>query len=405
MTSKPAPQKTPFLRFSEPRPKAAGRPPAAHGAATPAQAWYTILCWMTHITFQNRRAVLIENDAIRVVATLEGGHICEILHKPSGVNPLWIPPWPSIEPSTYARERNPQYGPGNEAPLLAGILGHNICLDTFGTPSAEEAAAGMPVHGEGPVIAYEASAAGDSEMLLAGTLRLAELRFSRRVGLAAGSSVVRISETIESLAASDRPIAWTQHVTLGPPFLESGRTQFRIPATLSKVADAGFNDNLGPYQPDAEFNWPFCPLKTGGTEDFHLYSKGPVSGGFSTHLMDPSREQAFFMAWSPTTEVLFGYVWQRKDFPWLARWEEHRLRTEPPWNGNVIACGLEFGVSPFVESRRKMVQRGSLFGVPGYRWLPARRQLTVDYCAFITKASAIPETVRWDGGYQIELGR
>jgi len=359
---------------------------------------------MTHITFENRRAVSIENDQIRVTATLEGGHIAEILHKPSGVNPLWIPPWPSIEPSAYNSARHPEYGQGNEAPLLAGILGHNICLDTFGAPSAEEAAAGMPVHGEGPVIAYEVSAVGDSEMLLAGTLRLAELRFSRRVGLAAGSNVVRISETVESLAASDRPIAWTQHVTLGPPFLESGRTQFRIPATLSRAGDASFNDNLGPYQPDADFNWPFCPLKTGGAEDFRVYTQGPVSGGFSTHLMDPSREQAFFMAWSPATRVLFGYVWQRKDFPWLARWEEHNLRKEPPWNGNAITCGMEFGVSPFVESRRNMVERGSLFGVPGYRWLPARSTVAVEYCAFITMASAIPKTVRWDGGREIELG-
>ena len=33
MASKPAPQKTPFLRFSEPRPKLACPPPAAHAAA------------------------------------------------------------------------------------------------------------------------------------------------------------------------------------------------------------------------------------------------------------------------------------------------------------------------------------------------------------------------------------
>jgi hypothetical protein len=358
---------------------------------------------MTHITFENRRAVRIDNDQIQVAATIEGGHICEILHKASRVNPLWIPPWPSIEPSTYDSGRHPEYGQGNEAPLLAGILGHNICLDTFGGPSAEEAAAGVPVHGEGSVIAYEVSAAGDREMLVAGTLRLAELRFSRRIGLAAGSSVVRIAETVENLAASDRPIAWTQHVTLGPPFLESGRTQFRMSATRSKVGDAGFNDNLGPYQPDAEFTWPLCPLKNGGTEDFRVYTQGPVSGGFSTHMMDVSREQAFFMAWSPATGILFGYVWQRKDFAWLARWEEHRLRQEPPWNGNAITCGMEFGVSPFVESRRKMVERGSLFGVPGYRWLPARSKVTAEYCAFITMCDSMPETVTWDQSYGIEL--
>jgi hypothetical protein len=359
---------------------------------------------MQETRFQNRRAVQLENDHLRVTATIEGGHIAQIQHKSSGVNPLWTPPWPSIEPSTHDFAKHPQYGQGSEAQLLSGILGHNICLDTFGAPSAEESAAGMPVHGEGPVIAYQVSASGESEVTLAGMLPLAQLHFSRRIKLAAGSPVVLLSETVENLSASDRPIAWTQHVTLGPPFLESGSTQFRMPATRSKVGDAGFNDNLGPYLPDAEFAWPLCPLKNGATEDFQTYTKAPVSGGFTTHLMDPTREQVFFVAWSPSTKVLFGYVWKRKDFPWMARWEEHRLRTQPPWNGRAIACGMEFGVSPFVESRRKMVERGSLFGVPAYRWVPAYSKVNVEYCAFITKAAKIPESVAWDGSFGVAFG-
>ncbi len=358
---------------------------------------------MTETKFQNRRAVQIENDQLRVTATVEGGHIAEIQHKATGVNPLWIPPWPSIEPTTHDYAKHPGYGPGNEAQLLSGIMGHNICLDTFGGPSAEEAAAGMPVHGEGPVIPYECSANGDGELTLAGTLRLAQLRFTRYIKLTPGSPVVLISETVENLSASDRPIAWTQHVTLGPPFLESGKTQFRMPATHSKVADASFNDNLGPYLPDAEFAWPLCPFKKGGTEDFRTYTKGPVSGGFTTHLMDPAREQAYFLAWSPETKVLFGYVWKQKDFPWMARWEEHYLRTEPPWNGKGMTCGMEFGVSPFVESRRKMVERGRLFGVPAYHWAPAQSKVSVEYCAFITSTEKMPESVQWDGAFKIQL--
>jgi hypothetical protein len=353
--------------------------------------------------FRNRRVVQLENERVRVSATLEGGHIAEILHNPSGVNPLWTPPWPSIEPSTHDYAKHPEYGAGNEAPLLSGILGHSICLDTFGGPSVEEAAAGMPVHGEGPVIPYEISSGGDSEITLSGTLNLAQLRFSRRIKLAAGSSVILLSETVENLSASDRPIAWTQHVTLGPPFLQSGSTQFRMPATRSKVGDASFNDNLGPYVPDAEFDWPFCPLKTGGTEDFRTYTKGPSSGGFTTHLMDPKRALAFFVAWSPSTKVAFGYVWKQNDFPWMARWEELYLRAEPPWNGKAMTCGMEFGVSPFVESRRKMVERASLFGVPAYRWVPAQSKVDVEYCAFITKAERIPETVEWDGAFAVDL--
>lgn len=358
---------------------------------------------MAEIQFNNRRAVQIENDQVRVTATLEGGHLAELQHKPSRVNPLWVPPWPSIEPSTHSIAAHPEYGAGGEAHLLSGILGHNICLDTFGGASPEETAAGVGPHGEGPVICYEATACNDKDVTLAGILRLAQLRFSRRMRLQAGSPVVLLSETIENLSASDRPIAWTQHVTLGPPFLESGKTRFQMPATRSKVGDASFNEDRGPYVADAEFLWPFCPLKSGGTEDFRTYTKGPVSGGFTTHLLDVAKEHAYFLAWSPSSKVLVGYVWKRRDFPWMARWEEHHLRASPPWNGKGMTCGMEFGVSPFTESRRQMVERGSLFGVPTYRWAPAFSQIRAEYCAFVTAADQIPESVQWDGAFSISF--
>ena len=38
-----------------------------------------------------------------------------------------------------------------------------------------------------------------------------------------------------------------------------------------------------------------------------------------------------------------------------------------------------------------MIERGSLFGVPGYRWLPARSVARVEYRAFIGTADSIPD--------------
>src|SRR6478752_6474872 len=107
-------------------------------------------------TYHNRGAVQIETDVLRATCLVEGGHIAEILHKPTGVNPLWTPPWPSIEPSQYNPEiHGALYGADAESKLLAGILGHNLCLDLFGPPSPEEAAAGITVHGEASVVPYE----------------------------------------------------------------------------------------------------------------------------------------------------------------------------------------------------------------------------------------------------------
>ncbi len=68
-----------------------------------------------------------------------------------------------------------------------------------------------------------------------------------------------------------------------------------------------------------------------------------------------------------------------------------------------MTCGMEFGVSPFVQSRRQMVERGSLFNVPGYRWALALSKLQVQYCAFITTANQIPESVQWDGAHKVNF--
>ena len=107
--------------------------------------------------------------------------------------------------------------------------------------------------------------------------------------------------------------------------------------------------------------------------------------------MDPRRNDAFFLAWSPKSKVLIGYVWQRADFPWLGIWEENHCRTAPPWNGHTITRGMEFGVSPMPESRRQMIERGRLFGVPGFRWIPARKTVRVEYRTFVTTAEKIPD--------------
>jgi hypothetical protein len=40
---------------------------------------------------------------------------------------------------------------------------------------------------------------------------------------------------------------------------------------------------------------------------------------------------------------------------------------------------MEFGVSPFPESRRAMIERGTLFGTPGFRWIPGRTRVDVEY--------------------------
>jgi hypothetical protein len=321
----------------------------------------------------------IENSDLRLTVRPAGGHIASIVDKKTGVNPLWTPHWTASDP----------VGVGGESRLLAGIMGHNLCVDIFGGPSPEEEAAGMIPHGEGSVVAFDVTTSG-YKLTMKADMPLAQIRFERHIEL--DGSTIRIRESAESLAAFDRPIGWTQHVTLGPPFLENGKTQFRSSAMKSKVFESDFGADAY-LKAGAEFEWPLAPGKDGTYKDLRVMNLAAVSSAYTAHLMIDATPHAFFTAWSPTTKVTFGYVWKRADFPWLGIWEENHSRTDAPWNGKTLTRGMEFGASPFPESRRESVDRGRLFDTPTYRWLPARTKLEVEYCAVLKRTDEPLDTV------------
>ncbi|HZB25155.1 MAG TPA: hypothetical protein VE379_03415, partial [Vicinamibacterales bacterium] len=175
-----------------------------------------------------------------------------------------------------------------------------------------------------------------------------------------------------------------------PPFLEHGRTELRLSARRGRV----FEGTFGPADylvPGADFDWPLAPRAGGGTADLRRYTSANASSAYTAQQMDPARDEAFVVAFSPTAGLAFGCVWQREDFPWLGLWEENRARPGSPWDGRTVTWGLEFGASPFPETRRQMIERGRLFGTPTVRWIPAGRTVEVDYRFVLSRASAPPD--------------
>jgi hypothetical protein len=336
------------------------------------------------MSFHGREAVSVENDHLRVTVLREGGHVAEILHKQQGVSPLWIPPWRTAEPSTYRPDLHPEYGLNSESKLLMGIMGHNLCLDMFGPPSLEEAKAGLTVHGEASIVRYEIEQA-PAHLKMSASLPLAGLAFQRTITL--DREAVIFNETVVNLTALDRPIAWTQHVTLGPPFLNA-KTEFTLPAARSRTfEDPSFDGGI--LASATNFQWPLVPLQSGGTIDLSVFGAREPFSRFTTHLMAGS--DAGFAAYSPEHQLMIGYQWRPADFPWLGLWQENKKRDSAPWNNTAVTCGFEFGVSPFPESRREMIGRRPVFATPGYRWLPALGSAHVMYEAFLHQATKLAE--------------
>jgi len=328
----------------------------------------------------------LENEFLRVQVLSTGGQIAEILDKQSGVNPLWNPPWRE----KHTGSSIPPWSNPNTA-FLNHVGGHYVCLDLFGEPSSHEVNAGLGTHGEACITHHELITR-DNMIVASAVLPLSQLKVIRRISLEEGTSLLSVQETIENLVAFDRPIAWTQHVTVGAPFLTPAQTRLFLRAHRSRTHDKDtFPES--PLIPCCNFEWPIVAACNGTLHDLSIFSESWRSCSFSAHLIDATLHPAAFIAYSPQSRLLFGYRWNAQDFPWISVWEENRSRIAAPWNGDTQAWGLEFGASPFPMTRRQMVERGMLFDTPVFTWLGGRERRTTHFTAFLRELGSHPNTI------------
>lgn len=148
-------------------------------------------------SWQGRPAVTLRNGDVEAIILMGGGHIQSLTSLAPGVaglNPLWEPPWPTVDPSL--RRLAAQAGtvePGSlEGELLSGIGGCNLCCDVFGAHSAGEVAQGALFHGEAGLTTWEVERwhAASGELTLVAELRRTMLRIKRTFSLE-GPTLVR----------------------------------------------------------------------------------------------------------------------------------------------------------------------------------------------------------------------
>ena len=346
--------------------------------------------------WHGRHAYLLENDLIRLVTLTGGGHIAEFRFREesglSKVSPLWTPPWKGIEPYLYREDVHAaKYSAPPTGQLLSGIAGHNLCLDYFGGPSDEEAKQGLPIHGEAGISLWHgtrAEAKGQEAILeMSVKLPVAGLRFTRQIKIRRGESVAYFKEEVVNEMKADHFFHWTQHATLGPPFLSHEHSRIFISATRGRTLPHGYEGKelLATAQ---DFEWPNAPGVDGTPVDLRRPLSHPGWGFVATVLMDPGRDQQYVAGLNIPERLLVGYCFDRKDFPWTAIWEENKARADAPWAGQTETRGLEFGSTPFPVGRREAFANGPLFGAPYFSLVPALGRTTVRYAAFLTQVPA-----------------
>jgi hypothetical protein len=266
-----------------------------------------------------------------------------------------------------------------------GSVGHMLALDGFGAPSAEEAALGMPFHGEAGRQIFKIVAAHESgpvhSVVMQTTLPLAQEVFTRTIELPDGENAIRVTSDLESLLSVDRPISWAEHSTIGPPFMERGKVVVDMPATNCRVRPFKPGDIPGHLVYGKDFTWPLAPTVDGGQADLRVIPTDHNWLDLASCQMDPARKLEFVTALHLERHVVFGYVFRREDYPWLMSWmnftgDEHAAR------------GMEFSTQTFDISHRETVAMSPLFGTPTFRWLPAKSKIETRFLMFYTSVPA-----------------
>jgi hypothetical protein len=317
---------------------------------------------MAQESFHSRACWTIENADIRVTVTESGGHVAALVLKGGPeLNPLWVQNRPTIDSDRFDPAiHSAIYGTGSEARLLSGLLGHNLCFPYWGDPSEAEHKAGMTYHGETNIVRWEAVRHSMDALVITAVLPESRLRFTRTFECR-GQSVLW-----------DRPVAWCEHVTFGPPFLEPGVTRFEASVTR------GFR--TGEDSP-AAFLWP----EGRGTIpcDLSVCSRAQHRQLVNSFLVDPAQEFGHFAARHPGHGLQVEYVFRREEYPWLNVWENHDDR--------LLTRGMEFSNMPVHGTMKKLIKTPTIWETPVYDSLDAKSKLVKRFTATIKRVRSDPE--------------
>ncbi|MEI6168672.1 MAG: hypothetical protein WCS52_15935 [bacterium] len=333
-----------------------------------------------NIIFKGRRGWELDNDTLQLVILQGGGHLASLIVKNGlRVNPFWEPIWKGIDPWGYRKRDTKRFG--NK--MLATIAGHNVCVGWFGSASPEEERQGLGAHGEATVarwrvIRKSVTRTGLS-LVIECDLPVFLMRLRRTIRMAKGQTRVAVREVLINRSRRDQPFTLCEHVTFGPPFLKKGVTRFDMSATRGHTYP-GYFDKPPRLKSDTAFTWPMGPGVDGKLVDLRVMDRARKrNADFSTQLMDPAEEKAWFSACNPELGLMVTYRWKRDDFPWVGNWEENFAKTYPPWEGKTLTRGMEFTNTPFPDGFRKALERGKMHGVPTYRWISARGRVTMGF--------------------------
>jgi len=362
------------------------------------------VCEAAPARWRQRRGYRLSNGRIELTVLLGGGHIADFRLCGSPCNVVFESPWSTIEPSAYSAElHSGEYGEGPVGKFLSGFTGHALVLGYFGMPDPEEAARGLPLHGEAGCAEWQVSSSAidgkGAVVSLRASLPEYHLLVTRTFRLSSGAYSVLIEEELTNAGQADLDYQWVEHAAFGEPFFSNAEARLFLSAKKGKTWPEGY-EGKELLISDRDFDWPWATSASGEMVDLSRAFLRNGTGFVAALLIDAQRSHSFAAVHNSLLNLVAGYVFDGHRFPWIALWEENCARQYAPWNGRTRARGVEFGTSPMPLGLERAREAKSLFDTPVFATLPAGETVTTSYQLF---ATAVPTD--WSGIKELDSGK
>ena len=304
-----------------------------------------------------RPSLVLKNGVAQAVIDIAGGSFVDFHLLSQGLNPLT---WNSGGEETAPRP-----------------MGHFLCLDRWGAPSAAEAERGMPFHGEASYVDWQVDSPptedeGEISAIMSAVLPMAGLSLKRWVRFAGDRPLLIVREELTNDNDLGRIYNMVQHPSIGPPFLDEG-------TLVDANARQGFMQASPLPNPEIPaVVWPQGLKDTGESVNMrHLTDD--MHPNVVSYIIE--EEYGWTTAANPAKGLLIGYIWPTADYPWFDAWRHVA-------DGKPVARGLEFGTTGLHQPFDVLVEKGRIFDRLLFSYLDAGASTTRSFANFLFEIPA-----------------
>ena len=258
---------------------------------------------ISHGTFKDQDAIILENDDVRAVLLPSwGAKTVSLVHKGLGIETLWQNPARAFMRTGYGAS----YGDGE----FAGFDEMFPTISRCFYESAPWAGVEAPDHGEVWTIPWEAVVQGDSV-----TMRVSGTRFpytlQKTVTLEGSKLVARYAAS--NLSSAPLDYIWAAH----PLFNTTEGTRFIVPGGMNRIINAVPSSTLGGY--GIHYDFPLARSADG--KEVRLDRVPPRnSTGYQKYWFSQKATEGWCLLHDPKSTLSIGMSFPAEKVPYLGMW-------------------------------------------------------------------------------------